>query len=75
MVIYKRKRGRRMTKIVCDICGKDIPPVKFLKPDDDQKKFSISTCGRRLDICDECQVDLNIWMTNRCQTRRNEHAL
>lgn len=54
---------------MCDICGKEIPPIKILKPDEDPKKFSISTCGRRWDLCDECQTDLNIWLTDICLTR------
>ena len=63
-----------MTKAICDICGKEIPPIKILKPDDDPRNFNISTCGRTWDLCDECQVDFNIWLTNICRTRRNEYG-
>lgn len=62
------QRRKKMIKTMCDICGKEIPPIKFLKSDD-HKKFNISTCGRRWDLCDECQTDLNIWLTNICLTR------
>ena len=53
-----------MTKTVCDICGKEIPNTKFV---DNIKSlnFCISSQGRIWDICNECRVSLNEWMTIR----------
>ena len=53
-----------MTKTVCDICGKEMSTLKIV---DNIKNlnFCISSHGRIWDICDECRVSLNKWMTIR----------
>lgn len=61
-----------MTKIICDICGEEIQPIKFLDTDKDLKNFNISSYGRTWDLCDTCQKDINIWLTNICRTRGKE---
>lgn len=53
-----------MTKTICDICGKEIPTSKFADINEDLK-FCISSHGRKWDICTECRVSLNRWMTIR----------
>lgn len=46
-----------MIKVICDICGKEMPKRKE-KPID-VFDFSISTYDKEWDICDECRVTLN----------------
>lgn len=59
-----------MTKTVCDICGKEMRTAKY--PDNiDDLKFCISSYGKIWDICDECRVSLNRWMTIR-KAKENE---
>lgn len=53
-----------MTKTVCDICGKEMPTEKFAGTIEDVK-FCISSYGKIWDICNECRVSLNEWMTIR----------
>lgn len=53
-----------MTKTVCDICGKEMPTVKFVNTIENQN-FCISSYGRIWDICNECRIRLNKWMTIR----------
>ena len=56
-----------MTKTVCDICGKEMPTVKFVNTIEDLENlnFCISSYGKIWDICDECRVDLSRWITTR----------
>lgn len=58
------KEAAAMTKTVCDICGKDMPTEKFTGTIRDLN-FCISSYGKIWDICTECLVDLNKWMTKR----------
>lgn len=53
-----------MTKTVCDICGKDMPPTL---PNHNYRdmNFAISSNGRLWDICDDCRQSLNIWIKGR----------
>lgn len=51
-----------MTKTVCDICGKEMPTEKFVD-NIRNLNFCISSHGRIWDICTECRVSLNRWMT------------
>ena len=53
-----------MTKSVCDICGKEMPNIKFADTIEKQN-FCISSHGKIWDICTECRVDLNGWMAIR----------
>lgn len=53
-----------MTRTVCDICGKEMPTIKFVDTIENQN-FCISSHGKIWDICTECRVSLNRWMTMR----------
>ena len=53
-----------MTKTVCDICGKEMPNAKFADTIENLN-FCISSNGKKWDICTECRVSLNSWMTIR----------
>lgn len=55
-----------MTKTVCDICGEEMATIKFIGAIEDQN-FCISSYGRMWDICTECRISLNRWMTIRRQ--------
>jgi len=63
-----------MTKIVCDICGKEIPTIKFIDFNKEIKNinFCISSLGKMWDICDECQTDFNRWVTIRRKKDKKE---
>lgn len=52
-----------MTKTVCDFCGKDMSIVIVDRRH--SSDFSISSCGRLLDICDECREELKKWIAKR----------
>lgn len=64
-----------MTKTVCDICGKEMPTAKISNTIEEMN-FCISSHGKIWDICNECRVGLNRWMTiqrNRQEVRvRND---
>lgn len=60
-----------MTKTVCDICGREIPTPKLLETIEDMN-FCVSSHGRIWDICTECRVCLNKWMTVRRQEESEE---
>ena len=49
---------------LCDICGKEIPAIKFIDTID-SLNFSVSSHGRTLDICDDCREDFNKWVAMR----------
>ena len=53
-----------MTKVVCDICGKEIPAIIYV---DAIKNFNfcISSRGKKWDICNECRENFNEWMNTR----------
>ena len=54
-----------MTKIICDICGKEMPTAIFVDNTEDLN-FCISSHGKIWDICTECRVILTrkvMWMT------------
>ena len=55
-----------MTKTFCDICGKEMSKQvpRGLEAIEDLP-FCMSSHGRIWDICAECRVDLNRWMTMR----------
>ena len=55
-----------MTKTICDICGEEMPTAKFVDNIEDMN-FCMSSHGRIWDICTECRVSLNRWMTERRQ--------
>ena len=61
-----------MTKIVCDICGKEMPNLTKLGVDIRNVNFCCSSYGRIWDICTECREDLNRWMTTRKQERNGK---
>ena len=46
-----------MTKICCDICGKEMSS-SMIRPTI-ELKFCISSFGRVWDICNDCRNDLN----------------
>ena len=56
---------------VCDICGKKMPSAK-IDTTIKNLNFSISSYGRIWDICNECRVDLNRWMTIRREESEDE---
>lgn len=60
-----------MTKTVCDICGKKMPTPKFVDSIENMN-FCISSHGKIWDICNECRVDLNRWMTIRKEKGSDE---
>lgn len=53
-----------MTKIVCDICGKEMPNQRYAARIENNA-FCISSYGKIWDICIECRESLNRWMTIR----------
>jgi len=53
-----------MTKTVCDICGKEMATAKYTDTIEDMN-FCISSHGRIWDICTECRISLNQWLTIR----------
>lgn len=53
-----------MTKTVCDICGTEMPTTKFVDSIENMN-FCISSHGKIWDICTECRLSLNRWMTIR----------
>ena len=55
-----------MTKTVCDICGKEMPS-SILGDTIKNMNFCISSYGKIWDICNECRVSLNGWITVRRQ--------
>lgn len=60
-----------MTKTVCDICGKEMPTAKIANTIEEMN-FCISSHGKIWDICTECRVSLNKWMTIRRQQAESE---
>lgn len=63
-----------MKKTVCDICGKEIPTTMFADTTE-KLNFCISNHdGRIWDICTECRVSLNKWMTIRRAESEDKHA-
>lgn len=63
-----------MIKTVCDICGKEKETPNVYTDTIENMNFCISSNGRIWDICDECRVKLNKWMTLRrdAQAEREE---
>lgn len=47
-----------MTKTVCDICGKEMPTIKFVDTIENYE-FCISSFGQIWNICTECRESLN----------------
>lgn len=43
-----------MTKIICDICGKEMSPIVIIAPSDNFP-LRIDTNGKRMDVCMDCQ--------------------
>ena len=60
--LYKVRN--KMTKTICDICGKEMSTEKFPGTIKDQN-FCVSSHGKIWDICPACRMDLNRWMTIR----------
>ena len=52
-----------MTRTVCDICGKEMPTPSM--DTIENLNFCISSHGKIWDICTECRLSLNRWMTIR----------
>lgn len=52
-----------MTKTICDICGKEIPSIKFVDPNEKRVDFTISSHEKVWDICDECKLGIYNSMT------------
>ena len=52
-----------MRKTICDICGKEMPNTKL--DTIENMNFCMSSHGKIWDICAECRVSLNRWMTRR----------
>ena len=53
-----------MTRIVCDICGKDMMP-SIVPADIRNMDFKISSFGKIWDICPQCKEDFKKWMKAR----------
>lgn len=66
-----------MIKVICDICGKEIP--KYTKSKVAKKYiFSVSVCGTQLDMCEDCRKALHIWVINRkaeCKTSATDEMI
>lgn len=63
-----------MTRIMCDICGKDIPLGMNFK-DTKRHGFRITIYETKLDMCKECREALYDWIINRraeCRTSDTE---
>ena len=60
-----------MTKTVCDICGKEMPTIKFVDTIENYE-FCISSYGEIWDICTECRESLNRWITIRSRKRTKD---
>ena len=60
-----------MTKTVCDICGKEMPIIKFVDTIENHE-FCISSYGEIWDICTECRESLNRWITIRSRKRTKD---
>ena len=52
-----------MTKVVCDICGKEMKRLILRGLED--FSFSISKQGVLMDICDDCKKGFFEWMQER----------
>lgn len=52
-----------MTKVVCDICGKNMPRLLITVPV--AQDICISSYGNTWDICTECRIDLRKWIEAR----------
>lgn len=53
-----------MTKVSCDICGKDMPLEQNSRATKDYN-FCILSYGKMWDVCTECRDKLNEWMKKR----------
>ena len=60
-----------MTKTVCDICGKEMPTIKFVDTIENYE-FCISSYGEIWDICTECRESFNRWITIRSRKRNKD---
>ena len=55
-----------MKKIICDICGKELPLTYGIREHAlKDMNFAISSNGRLWDICQECRDSLNDWIMER----------
>lgn len=61
-----------MKKTICDICGKDMSTIRHVDDDIENMNFCMSSHGRIWDICTECRIDLNRWMTIRRKESENK---
>ena len=53
-----------MTKILCDICGKEMPSGILTKPIADYR-FAIVSHGKAWNICNDCREELSEWIKDR----------
>lgn len=53
-----------MTKIICDICGKEMEKSILLKSVE-EFNFSIILHGNTLDVCNECKEAFKRWRDSR----------
>ena len=53
-----------MTKIICDICGKEMP-LEALRIPIANHRFAIMSHGKEWDICNDCREKLNEWIKER----------
>ena len=60
-----------MTKTVCDICGKEMPTLKFVDTIENHE-CCISSYGEIWDICTECRESFNKWITVRSRKRNKD---
>lgn len=58
---------------ICDICGDEIPTIKFVDDNIKDLNFCISSHGKIWDICDKCRVNLNKWIAmQRKESQKDE---
>ena len=53
-----------MDKVICDICGKEMDVLPFVKPITDYM-FHISELGRTWNVCEKCKAEFCDWVKMR----------
>ena len=66
------KKEERMTRIVCDFCGKDAGNKSALLDAIREFSFCISRNGNRLDMCEDCRKSFDEWWKQRKAIEESE---
>lgn len=53
-----------MTKVVCDLCGKDVNTSVLLRPIGNYR-VALVQYGDTLDLCENCKIALDKWISER----------